>query len=275
MASAITGAGALVSSRAVGAAESGGVKQALLGVPGRVQLIPVGSSTVISFDVSVSETHSRDANPTAFPLEDGRTISDHIVVAPFELTLNGLITDTPIGGLAGYTSEVLTTALTAFAGPLGVTAAAASFAVANALNKSPSPSAIAFAQLLKLQAGEPDATPAKAPPLLDVVTSLRRYPSMVIKSISVPRDATTGKALKFTLVLTQLTVVSPQTVDVTVFRNSGLSSNEGKLGEKDGKPGQFDAGVVAGETDTANAAAKLKSFGTSASDLFTNLGSAF
>lgn len=243
MSSLIAGGGALISSKALGAVEAGGVKQALLGRPGRVQLVPAGGGTVIEFDVSVSETHAREAEPTAFPLEDGRTISDHIVVKPFELTLVGLITDTPIGGLAGLTSEALTTAISAFAGPLGVTGAAAAFALSSAMKKSPSPSAIAFAQMLKLQAGEPDATPPKAPPLLDVITSLRRYPSMVIKSLSAPRDASTGRALRFTMTLTQLTVVQAQTVDVSVFANSSLSANKGELGEKSTAKVGYDDGM--------------------------------
>lgn len=216
----------------------GAILGSVLGKTQRVQFIQNSAGVVLDVDVAVHETHSRKSTPTKFPIESGKNISDHIILEPFSLELQGIISDTPIGGLGGLLTEVGTTAAAALLPPVGVIAGAGAFALFSALSKSKSPSVAAFEQLISLQEkGEP----------FDVITTLKRYTGMWITSISVPRDDKTGQALVFSVTLQQLLIVSPQTVSIQIFANPGLSANNADKGDQhadqfnDFKQGQYDA----------------------------------
>lgn len=193
----------------------------LLSSKTRVQFIQ-NNNTVISFDASIKENHTRESPPTEFPIEDGREISDHIILKPFNLELTGVISDTPIGGLQGLLQEAGVTAAAALLPPVGIVAAAGALALFSALASSKSPSVAAYGQLIQLQT---NAQP------VDVITSLYRYPNMWIKSISVPRDSETGQVLLFTVSLVQLLIVRPQSVNISIFANPALSANKADLGQ--------------------------------------------
>jgi len=192
----------------------------------RVQIIQ-NDNTVLQLDCSVSETHSRESPPTEFPLENGQTISDHVIVKPFSLEITGIISDTPIGGVGGLITEAATSLTSALAPAVGVLAGAAALAGGKALFSSisgaKSPSVAAYLQLLQLQQ---DAQP------LTILTSLNRYTNMWIKGISVPRDANTGQVLQFTVQFTQLLLVTPQSVNIAIFANPGLAAAEANSGEQ-------------------------------------------
>lgn len=187
----------------------------------RVQFIQ-NNNTVISFDVSSKEGHSRESPATEFPIENGQVISDHIIIKPFKLELTGIISDTPIGGVQGLLKEVGVSAAAALIPPVGLVATAGALALFSALSNSKSPSVAAYGQLLKLQ--------EQAQPV-DVITSLYRYSNMWINSISVPRDSETGKILLFTVSLSQLLLVTPRSVNVSIFSNPSLSANKADTGQ--------------------------------------------
>lgn len=201
----------------------------------KVQFIQ-NDNTVIQFDASLKETHNRESPPTEFPVENGLTISDHVIVKPFELELNGIISDSPIGGIKGLLTEAATTAASALLPPIGVIGASVGYALFNAITQSESPSVAAYNQLLNLQKNAQPVT---------VLTSLYRYENMWIKSISVPRDASQGQALIFTVKMTQLILVSPQSVNVKIFANPGLSAGLQDLGQQSTDPvlSRFKQGV--------------------------------
>lgn len=188
----------------------------------RVQFIQ-NNNTVIQLDCSMKETHSRESPASEFPIENGDVISDHIIVKPFALEITGIISDSPIGGVGGLLTEVATSLTSKLVPKLGVVALGGAVALLGALSKSKSPSVQAYLQLIKLQ--------ESAKPF-DVLTSLYRYPTMWIKSLSAPRSVDTGKSLEFTVQLTQLLLVSPQSVNVSIFANSALSANRGDLGQQ-------------------------------------------
>lgn len=192
----------------------------------RVQFIQ-NNNTVVQLDASIKEDHSREATPTEFPVENGLNISDHLILKPFMLEINGTISDTPIGGVKGLITEAATTVTSALLPPVGVLAAGAGYALFSALQKSKKPSVAAYAQLLQLQA---NAVP------VDVITSLYRYSSMWITKISVPRESSSANELLFTVSLIQLILVQPQTVNVQVFANGGLAAHEADAGNQDTIP---------------------------------------
>lgn len=200
-----------------------GLLGAVFGKGTRVQLIQNSTSTVIQLDCSLKENHSRESTPTKFPVENGTSVSDHVILSPFDLDITGIITDTPIGNAQQLLTEAATTVASSLLPPVGVVAASGAFALFKALSNSSSPSVAAYVQLLQLQAN-------KQP--FDVLTSLYRYPNMWIAGLSAPRDVESGKALVFTMKLVQLILVSPQSVNVQVFANPALSANEGDNGQQ-------------------------------------------
>lgn len=50
-------------------------------------------------EVTLQENHERKNRVTQWPIEDGSSISDHIANEPKRLTMDGLITDSPLGSL--------------------------------------------------------------------------------------------------------------------------------------------------------------------------------
>ncbi len=177
-----------------------------------------GEKTIFTIDCTVSETHSRESPATEFEIENGDTITDHITVKPYALELQGIISDTPLDQLA---LEAITTAASAILPAAGIVAAGAGFALSSALSKSKRPSVAAFAQLLQLQA-------TRQP--FDVVTSLSRFPTMWIKSLSIPRDASTSQTLQFHLQLVQLLIVTPQTVNIQKFSTPAVAASKAEAG---------------------------------------------
>jgi hypothetical protein len=185
----------------------------------KVQFIQTSTGTIITIDASLQETHERQSPPTEFEVEDGSTVSDHIIVKPFSLKVQGIITDTPLSLI----NAALSTVASAILPPVGIIGAGIGVALSKALVGSKSPSVAAYGQLLNLQS-------TKLP--FDVLTSLQRYSSMWIKSISVPRDAQTGKAIVFDVELVQLLLVSPKSVNTLIFKNADLSAAEQDEGKQ-------------------------------------------
>jgi hypothetical protein len=217
-----------------------GSKQRVQLIPIPTAGVPIPNAAVIQFDASLKETHTRDSPPTEFPVENGQVISDHVIVKPFSLELTGIITDSPIGDVQALITQGVTSVVSKLVPPAGVVAAAAGFSLFSTIGSSNRPSVAAYQQLLGLQA---NAQP------FDVLTSLYRYSSMWIKSISVPRDAETGDSLVFTLTCVQLLLVTPQSVNVQIFANPALSANQADLGQQGvGLPNGFTAGVTGGNS---------------------------
>jgi hypothetical protein len=190
----------------------------------RVQFIQNGN-TVITLDVSASETHSRESPPTEFEVENGQVVSDHVVLKPFSLHLQGIISDTPLN-LQAILAGAATTAVSTFIPQAGVLAAGAGSGVAlfSALASSKSPSVAAYNQLLQLQA-------MKMP--FDVLTTLFLYKNMWIKSLSIPRDASTGRVLVFDIDLVQLLLVTPQTVNIVKFAAPDVAASQSDKGKQE------------------------------------------
>lgn len=226
----------------VGLGTAQALQRSLSGHPDLCHFIdPSTGSVLLQCDAVLSETHSRDVEVTSFPLEDGSTISDHIVVPPVELQLQGIVSDAPLGDKAGLITEAIASGLTAVVPPLGVAAAGAGYAAFLALNNTnlagqnigaSSRSVAAFGQLLRLQGGDPTAQPPVLPRPFNVTTKFRLYTSMVIKSLSVPRDATVGGAIVFQAALTQMLVVRPQTASAQVLAAPALAGAQANLGQQ-------------------------------------------
>lgn len=138
----------------------------------------------ITLDASVSEEHLSTAELTDNPVEDGAKITDHVQIQPKQLTIEGVVSDFPLGYLEiGNIMNLGRTVMSLF-------------------GKS-SRSVDAYNKLVKLQEKREPFT---------VVTGLKRYKNMILTELSVPRTAETGKSLQFRAVLREIRIAKTGSV---------------------------------------------------------------
>lgn len=128
-------------------------------------------------DVAISENHQYDSDITSDPVEVGSDITDHQRLLPDMVTMTGLVSDTPFGDLADRRLSE------------GV----------------PSVFALGFFRTLR---------DARVP--VTIETSLRVYDNMLMKTLTVPRNARTGNALAFTAVFKQVVLVTNERTTIRV-----------------------------------------------------------
>lgn len=171
-------------------------------------LFPVkanGKIGSIQLDCSVQETHSFKSDVTDYTVEDGGSISDNIYLQPFRLTIEGIVTDTPLTML--------------FTGKIGDTI--------QSLSEE------AYDALIDLR---------EKRILFDVVTGLMIYPNMVFESLDINRDKDTGRALHFNAQLKYIEKVSSKIIyiheDTTNNKSFPDTQNQGNQQAQKTDPGQ-------------------------------------
>ena len=122
----------------------------------------------ITLDASVSEVHSAKATATRHPVETGSEITDHVLVAPLTVKIDGVVTNYPLETLASVTYAGRDLAGEAY-----------------------------DSLLYKLLDGQ----------LCTIVTTLTTYDDMVLEMLEVPRDAKRGNALHFSAQAVQIKTV--------------------------------------------------------------------
>lgn len=146
---------------------------------------------LVTLDASVQETHGKSAKVTEHPVEDGSTISDHIISQPDTISINGIVSNHPLVYLASFNAP----------SPLQ-----------NDLAPASERAELAFAELERVMtAGE----------LVDVVTTFKEYESMAIESIEVTRDAARGNSMDATIRLRQVITATIETVAVPQPETAG------------------------------------------------------
>jgi hypothetical protein len=142
----------------------------------KANAVELGSLTL---DASLSEDHASEVELTDNPVETGVNITDHKRKKPAQVTIVGVISNTPLEFLS-FLSGLNDRAETAW-------------------------------QTLKdLQAGEE---------LLTIVTTLQVYENMQIVSLSAPRNKDLGNTLEFTAVCREVFTADSETVEApTVAR---------------------------------------------------------
>jgi hypothetical protein len=161
-------------------------------------------------DASVKEEHISEVDVTDHPVEQGAAVSDHARPKPEELTIEGVVSNTPL-------SNLQTSRATTFEG-VSFTSNAASQSVRGMPGNAES----AYAQLRALR---------DKPILITVVTALRTYDNLIMTSLKVPRDKDTGDVLKFEakfkqvrIVTNAVTVVATKKSKAKPAQNNGAQS---------------------------------------------------
>jgi hypothetical protein len=169
------------------------------------------------FDAILEEEPEYTADVTQHPVESGPEVSDHIQLKNPTLRLKGTISNSPLdlavsvgnavaGGLGAITSSqtrsnLLNTGLSQAAGTYGAAllgGASASSATGSFLGGA----ADALARSVLLNAFQNKQ-------IVDIVTKRQKYESMVIQSLSFPRDSNTGYQVVFEMSLIHIRIVSP------------------------------------------------------------------
>lgn len=142
---------------------------------------------IIELDATISENHDYTATVTQFPVENGTVISDHIFNQPVRLSLECLISDSPLSN-SGNPLVTAANTLSSF------------FSV----NSGPTRTTSVFDDLMRLY---------QKREIFRVDTGLRIYNNMAITSLSVPRTSNTGQSLIFRMEMIQVRFA--QTIDIS------------------------------------------------------------
>lgn len=198
----------------------------------------------LKLDASLKENHTRTAQVTDNEIEDGSTVSDHIKLDPQSVTMEGMVSSSPVAVLGLGVSEG------------DVLGAAKDFVNGNknAFEDLGDSFTSQFKDKKKASTEDlvkrPNRTPKEAWNYLKelqtlrqpfaIVTTLDRYENMVITSLSAPRTAEDGYSLKFTAQLKQIQIVSSSTVLIPAFKTESggtenRASSKGKLGKQSAK----------------------------------------
>lgn len=148
-------------------------------------------------DVSLTESHAAEVEVTEHPVETGANISDHARPKPETLVIEGLVSNTPLPAPGDPTQNV------SLKDSRGQVIGQATTSSKQDLSRAGE----AYRDLLDLK---------NSSELLTVVTALRTYTNMKITNLTVPRDARTGQALRFSCTLKEVRLASSRTVTVTL-----------------------------------------------------------
>lgn len=128
-------------------------------------------------DAAISESYEYQSEVPEDPVESGADISDHVRNKPPDVVLESIVSDRPIGAIA---DERSTTSL---------------------------PSEDALAMLMRIRDARQPVT---------IEASLGVYADVVLKSLIIPRDRSTGRALRFRAVFKQIRIVNVQRTTIRV-----------------------------------------------------------
>lgn len=228
-------------------ANTPGLLSELTGQSTRVQFLRQGVGVIFVFDSCINESHTREVQPSQFPIEDGGIISDNLMVTPFEISLTGMVSDTPIYNEKERLLQTLGQAATTLVPPLGIAVASAAQKLYSISQGASSPSKEAYQTLVKIQAGDPYASPPQPPEPFTLVTQYKRYPDCIIRALKFDRDSSTASTCVFSMSIVQLRRIAPQSVRISILKNPGLAASKQELGEQE--PNRLTAAYKQGSTD--------------------------
>ena len=138
-------------------------------------------------DAFIHETHTFSSEITEHPIESGSVIGDHVYNMPFALTIDGIISNTPMSlvGLVAFDS--------------------AKRFLTNPQGKDNDFALIAFEKIEELfERREP----------ISIATSLKIYHKMVLESLSIERGAGAHESLHFNCTAKQIRLVCQELIKI-------------------------------------------------------------
>jgi hypothetical protein len=207
---------------------------------------PTKIDTIV-LDASVSETHTLTNTVTYHPVEEGAAVSDHSRPEPDEITLEGLVSNTPLS--RDQQTRAIQSGSVTFQ--------------SSAPQENPGRAEDAFRQLKALR---------DAGTLVSVVTTLRTYGAtdedkMAITSISIPRDYRTADAFRFTITLRRVRVVKNKLTRNVVAKDKRVGSKV-KKGTETPKDAGVNKSQLAKGYDAAQGKSGLDAFSSAVKGTF-------
>jgi hypothetical protein len=183
-------------------------------------------TVTLELDAALSVNFDMTSSLTKSEIEDGSNIADHVTLDPKRITIDGLISDSP---------------LTIFSPALGLATVAAGQAAQKTFGNligAAAPIAIGIVSTQLFRSGSSRAQSAykileqirDERVLCSIVNKVHDpYTNMVLVSLSIPRNAQIGESLRFTATFEQANIVQAQSVPVPkskVTNPSGASNSE-------------------------------------------------
>jgi hypothetical protein len=191
----------------------------------------------ILVDATMSDAATYGSEPTSHPVESGSEISDHAILKPIELKIEGFISETPLSlnaQKAGLIAAVGSSALQQIGGFKGGLATTLSTLVAGKagaalFSETENPLDEARKKLVEL---------VNSKKLITIATKYQVYTNMMLYSLTINRDNSTGRALRFNATFREIKIVSADSVIIELLNpdiaHSGAPKQ--KLGKKPGQP---------------------------------------
>lgn len=183
----------------------------------------------MELDASMSESHELSAEVTKTAIEDGSDVGDNVKLNPRKLTIEGVVSKSPLG--AG-----------ALIGALG--SSVAGVVQAQSAGVASKIATIGIASIGGLVAGNigPDGPTSREPSAvwdyineiwefrdtITVITKLKTYDDMIITGVTAPRSIATTNLMRFNMTLEQVTIVSSETVDLGSLSELGGAASPSK-----------------------------------------------
>lgn len=67
--------------------------------------ITIGSDGSISIDCRTSEKHSFSSKTTDYPVENGSSMTDHVIANPYQIGVDGIVSNTPLDETESFTGN--------------------------------------------------------------------------------------------------------------------------------------------------------------------------
>ena len=185
-------------------------------MPAQIMWEMDGRAQYLDVDALLRVNEKHEAKLTEHPIETGSVISDHTIMAPMCVEMEGLISDTPLGfsvkglilaGLASVGSQAMPGGalaqgfMTSFAGavmPAGTdTPSANAKAVLRAIHAARVPVGIARGAGVGTGSGPSDV-----------------FSDMILEHLEIPEDEKTGEAIRFFAAFKELRTVASETVPI-------------------------------------------------------------
>jgi hypothetical protein len=178
---------------------------------------------IVTLDASVNEAHQGSAQVTEHPVETGAAVTDNIRPLPRRLTIEGVVSNTPI-----Y-AEILSPTRVSN-GDVNAEVKSTSFTTASGKTvTTPKGKALQFSEKFDRVKDVYEALVGayQNGSLITIATTLQRYDSFAITALNVPRNVDNSNAIQFTIDFQEIL-----TVDVQEVESLAAKHQEKKRGAK-------------------------------------------
>jgi hypothetical protein len=183
------------------------------------------------FDVVIEETHTMNTIVTKREVEEGYDITDHAKAEPTILNISGMISQQPLGlttGLQSLGLGLATRATSKFAGATAVGGIVAGVIGGKILEEGNGDRVINGFKILQQI--------SKNRVVFDFVTGLEYYKNMILTSVVVNKNKSTGRDISFNATMTEVIIVSSNEVsfDESIFAKNvaATATSKADLGKQ-------------------------------------------